>query len=169
MPIHEFYCPDCNVILSFYARTLAAGRRTPGCPHCARKDLDRQVSVFAMTHHRPEGTDAAGDGTGDLGIDESKMEHAINALASEAEGIGDDDPRKAADLMKRFSNMTGIEFTGSMREALDRLGAGEDPEAIEEDLGDKMNEEEPFVVNGQNNRKGGRRPSPKRDQTLYDL
>ena len=111
---------------------------------------------------------------GDLPIDESKMESAIEALASDAESMNEDDPRAAARLMRKFSNMTGMEFNDGMQQALDRMESGEDPEAIEADMGDVMNEEDPFVMPGQKGQKplgksGRTRAAPRRDETLYDL
>jgi len=54
-----------------------------------------------------------------------------------------------------------------MQEAIERMEAGEDPEKIEEEIGDLI-EEEPFVVS---EKKGIRERSraPHKDTTLYEL
>jgi len=65
------------------------------------------------------------------GLDESKMEQAFGRLMKEAEGMNEDDPRRMASLMRRFSHETGINLGGNMEEALSRMEAGEDPEQIE--------------------------------------
>ena len=107
MPIYEFYCSDCHTVFNFFSKTINTGKR-PTCPRCKRKKLARQVSMFAAVGRK--GKEGEGDdGLGDLPIDESKMERAIGALASEAEGIKEDDPRAAARLMRKFSSMTGME------------------------------------------------------------
>jgi len=168
MPIYEFYCPDCHVIMNFFSRSVNT-EKAPKCPHCKKRKLHREVSLFA--------TGSGGgdeEGMDDLPIDESKMESAIEALASEAESINEDDPRAAANLMRKFSNMTGMEFNEGMENALQRMEAGEDPEAIEADMGDVMNEEDPFVMPGSKGAKskgkhGRKRGAPRRDETLYDL
>ena len=50
------------------------------------------------------------------------------------------------------------------------MEAGEDPDAIEAELGDVLEEEEPFALAEKKGSAGGRkRPPPKRDETLYDL
>jgi len=169
MPIYEFYCHDCHTIFSFFARTVNTAAR-PTCPRCRRRKLQRQVSAFAVAGKAREGSD---DDAGDLPIDEAKMENAMNSLAAEAERVNEDDPRQAAQLMRKFSKMTGVEFGGGMQEALKRLEAGEDPEKIESEMGDLMEEEEePLLLSGQKGAKGGRRrsrPPPRRDPRLYDL
>ena len=48
--------------------------------------------------------------------------------------------------------------------------AGEDPDRIEQEMGDVLNQETPFVEDGSQSGAHPRsRPSPKRDDTLYDM
>ena len=78
--------------------------------------------------------------------------------------------RQAAQLMRKFSNMTGMEFGPNMQEALRRMEAGEDPEAVEADLGEALEKEDPFAAEAAaGGRKGVRRPPPRRDEKLYEL
>ncbi len=114
------------------------------------------------------------EGMDDLPIDESKMESAIEALASDAESLNEDDPRAAAQLMRKFSNMTGMEFNEGIEQALQRMEAGDDPEAIEAEMGGALDDEDPFVMPGQKrdksrDKKRKRRGAPRSDETLYDL
>jgi len=167
MPIYEFYCRHCHTVFNFLSRTVNTTKRPP-CPRCKRK-LERQVSLFAMGGG---GTSEEGDDM-DFPVDEARMERAIESLAGEMEGIGEDDPKQAANLMRKFSKMTGLEFGGTMQEALERMEAGEDPEAVESELGNAMDSEEPFVLPEQ---KGGAtakgrhvRGEPRRDKTLYEM
>jgi hypothetical protein len=105
----------------------------------------------------------------DLPIDEAKMEGAMATLASEAEGMNEDDPRAAARLMQRFSEMSGLKLGRNMEEALKRLQSGEDPETIEAEMGDLLDgEENPFELP---DKKASRRlvPPPARDDTLYEM
>jgi len=101
-------------------------------------------------------------------IDESKLERAMSALASEAERINEDDPRQAAQLMRKLTNMTGLELGSGMEEALRRMEAGEDPEQIEAEMGDLLEEEDPLMFQGQK-KSGRRKPPPQKDETLYEL
>jgi putative FmdB family regulatory protein len=161
MPIYEFYCEDCNTVFNFFSRTINTTKH-PACPKCKRKKLDRQMSTFAKISGAKEQ-----DGSDDLPIDEAKMEKAMSLLAREAEGMNEEDPRQAANLMRKLSDVAGIGLGAGMEEALKRMEAGEDPEQIEAEMGDLLEAEEPFLLDG---KKGPRtRRAPKRDETLYDL
>jgi len=165
MPIYEFYCSDCNTIFSFFSRGINTTKR-PLCPKCKKHKLERQISAFAMTGKAKEGGDGGMD---DLPFDEGKMEKAVTALASEAESIKDDDPRRAADLMRKFTKMTGMELGKGMTEALNRMESGEDPEAIEKEMGDLLEKEDPFMMPDKKGAKGKKNRPPSRDETLYEL
>ena len=164
MPIYEFYCEDCNTIFNFFSRSINTTKK-PKCPTCKTKTLSRQMSSFAFTGKAKEDGDMD-----DLPFDEGKMEKAMNMLAGEAENISEDDPRQAANLMRKLTDMTGMELGPGMQEALKRMEAGEDPDAIEAEMGDLLEDEEPFLMP---EKKGGKketkRAAPKRDETLYDL
>jgi putative FmdB family regulatory protein len=164
MPIYEFYCEDCNTIFNFFSKTINTTKR-PNCPKCKKRKLTRQISSFAFTGKAKEGGD-----TDDLPFDEGKMEQAMQMLAGEADKINEDDPRQAANLMRKLSDMTGLELGPGMNEALTRMEMGEDPEQVEAEMGDLLEEEDPFLLpekKGQGRR--SRRPAPKKDETLYDL
>lgn len=165
MPIYEFYCPDCHTIFSFFSRRIDT-ETVPGCPLCDRDKLSRQVSMFAVTGRAKEP-----GGDDDFPVDESKLERAMETLSREAEGVDEEDPRKAAGLMRRMSEMTGMELGQGMEEALRRMENGEDPDRIEAELGDLLDEEDPFRLPEKVGGTGGRlrRVAPGRDDTLYDL
>jgi len=163
MPIYEFYCSDCHTIFSFFSRGVNTTRR-PLCPTCKKRKLERQVSAFAMTGKAKED-----GGADDLPFDEGKMEKAVTALASEAENIKEDDPRHAAQLMRKFTKMTGMELGKGMTEALNRMESGEDPEAIEKEMGDLLEKEDPFMMPDTKGAKGRKNRPPIRDETLHEL
>ncbi len=166
MPIYEFYCRSCNTLYSFLSRSIQPDKRPP-CPKCGRKQLEKQVSLFAATGRAKE---ESADGSADLPIDEHKMETAMDALAREAENVSEEDPRQAAGLMRKFSQMTGMELGAGMQEALHRLESGEEPDAIEAELGDRLEHEDPFVMPEKKGRaRGAVRPPPRRDNTLYEM
>ena len=108
------------------------------------KVLDREFSVY---------------------ITEDEIQSRITALA---EKISEDDPRQAAQLMRKLTEATGLSLGSGMEEALHRLEKGEDPERIEAEMGDLLEGEEPFLAEGRKG-KSGRRPAPRVDETLYDL
>jgi putative FmdB family regulatory protein len=163
MPIYEFFCDSCNVIFNFFSRRIDT-TTAPSCPRCGREKLARRMSTFATI-----GKAAGGEGEDALsGLDESKMEQAFGRLMQEAEGMNQDDPRQMASLMRRFSHETGINLGGNMEEALSRMEAGEDPEQIEQEMGDVLgNDDISFETLKKKAAGGGRRPG--RDEKLYDL
>jgi putative FmdB family regulatory protein len=168
MPIYEFYCEACHTVYSFFAKTVNTDKR-PDCPDCGRSELERQVSLFATTGEAKEPGD-----TDDLPVDGSKMEQAMESLAGEAATLNEDDPRQAAQLMRKLSHETGLQYGSGIEEALGRMEAGEDPETIEAEMGDRLESEDPFVLpstGGTGSPRGAnrlRRP-PRRDETLHEL
>ena len=164
MPIYEFYCIDCNTIFNFFSKTVNTTKK-PKCPKCKTKTLSRQMSAFAVTGKVKEDSEME-----DLPFDETKMEQAMNVLAGEADKINEDDPRQAAQLMRKLTDMTGMQLGSGMEEALGRMERGEDPDKIEEEMGDLLEGEDPFILPG---KKGAglttKRAAPVRDETLYDL
>ena len=166
MPIYEFYCDDCNTIFNFFSRSVNTTKQ-PNCPKCRTKILSRKPSVFSVTKHSGHETEAAAD---DLPMDAGKMERAMELLAGEADRINPDDPKQAANLMRKLTDMTGLELGAGMEEALRRMEKGEDPEQIEAEMGDLLENEEPFILSEKGGPAGKRkRPAPKTDDTLYEL
>ena len=164
MPIYEFYCDTCHTIFNFFSRTVNT-RKVPLCPRCKQNKLARQVSTFAVTGRAKEDDDV-----GDLPLDEGQMEKAMKMLAGEADKISEDDPRQAAQLMRKLTRMTGLELGDGMEEALSRMEQGEDPEQIEAEMGDLLEGDDPFQLKGKKGLTGrARRQAPERDETLYDL
>ncbi len=164
MPIYEFYCKDCNTIFNFFSKTVNTNKK-PQCPKCKSNTLTRQVSLFAITGNAKEDSEMD-----DLPFDEGKMEQAMQMLAGEADKINEDDPRQAANLMRKLSDMTGLELGPGINEALKRMENGEDPERVEAEMGDILENEEPFFVSGKKGKRiKAKRSAPLRDETLYDL
>ena len=139
MPMYEFICSDCNTIFTFFSKTVNT-TKAPACPKCGQNSLSRMMSRFAVTGSSKKKSAADGDseeGFGpELPIDEAKMGKAMETLAAEAEHMNEDDPRQAAQLMRKLTDMTGLKLGDKMEDALNRMEAGEDPEAVEKELGD---------------------------------
>jgi putative FmdB family regulatory protein len=163
MPIYEFYCKDCHMIFNFFSKTINTEKR-PLCPRCEKTQLDRRMSLFALSRNRGEEQDAPMPD-----LDEGKMEKAMNLLAREVENVDENDPRQAANLMRKLTDMTGMNLGPGMEEALKRMEAGEDPEQIEAEMGDLLEGEDPFDLK-QKAAKNPNAPRPPRvDERLYDL
>ena len=165
MPIYEFYCCDCHRIFSFLSRRVGPSRRPP-CPRCDRPRLERRVSRFAISKGL-----SAPDQDGLPEIDEARLERALASMAGEADKINEDDPRQMAGLMRKLYDATGLELGRGMEEAMRRMEAGEDPDQVEEEMGDLLEGEAPLAFDGRSGLKGLRkrlRP-PEIDETLYEL
>ncbi len=162
MPIYEFYCLECHMIFNFFSKSVNTKKR-PLCPRCGKIKLDRRMSVFSTLRNRVEDDDMPLPD-----IDETKMERAMALLEKEAEHVDENDPRQAANLMRKLTDMTGLNLGSGMEEALQRMEAGEDPEKIEAEMGDLLEEEEPFSFKKTLLRATKYRP-PKVDENLYDL
>jgi hypothetical protein len=66
--------------------------------------------------------------------------------------------------------MTGMQLGPGLEEALSRMESGEDPEKVEAEMGDLLENEDPFLLPGKKGKiAGAKRPEPFRDVTLYDL
>ena len=164
MPIYEFYCEDCHIIFNFFSRSVNTTKK-PKCPKCKERTLTRQISLVAFTGKAKEDGDLD-----DLPFDEGKMEQAMRMLASEADKINEDDPKQAANLMRKLTDMTGLKLGDGMDEALRRMEKGEDPEQLEAEMGDLLEEEEPFALPEKKIKETKiKRQEPLRDETLYDL
>ncbi len=164
MPIYEFYCRKCNTLYSFFSASVNT-EKVPWCPRCRKVRLARRMSLFARVSRGKD--EAAADDMPP--IDEAKMEKAMAMLAGEAENLNEDDPRQAAQFMRKLSDAAGMDLGPGMEEALSRLERGEDPEKIEEEMGDLLEAENPFAVEGPKGKKGRRRRKPVVDEKLYDL
>jgi len=140
MPIYEYYCPDCNTLYSFLSPRIDTAAR-PDCPRCGRERLERRPARFAALTRSASG-DGGEDPGDDLGadVDEGRLGAAFESVLGEMEaGGGDpDDPRQMAGMLRRVGEAAGLEPGPQMEEMLRRLEAGEDPEGLEEDMGDAL-------------------------------
>jgi len=168
VPIYEFYCPACHMVFNFLARRPDTAKR-PACPKCGRPELDRRMSRFAISKGRSEPAEGGDDLPADF--DEAKMEAAMAQMAEQGEGLDEDDPRQMARMMRQLHEACGMKLGGAMEEAVRRMEAGEDPDKIEEEMGDLLGAEEPiFGQDRPDIRQLSRRLKPPAvDETLYDL
>ncbi len=149
MPIYEFFCPDCNRIFSFLSKSFNENR-IPNCPKCKGENMTRQISLVSP-YIRKNSISSKDDSISQSGDDserpydpaqEAKMEKAMKVLEKEMAGMNEEnpDPRQLGRLMRRMSEITGEPMPEEMTEAVKRLEAGEDPEKIEEEMGDLFGE-----------------------------
>jgi putative FmdB family regulatory protein len=165
VPIFEFLCPACNRIYSFLSLSSTPSRR-PVCPRCGASDLTRVPSAFAVSgakkteDPKPSSASAEPD---DASM--ARMERELMRMGSELDENDAEDPRTMARMMRRLAEVSGEKMTPTMNEMFRRLEAGEDPDALEEELGPQL-EAEMGEDGGEHGGEGG---SPTRDEGLYDL
>lgn len=121
MPIYEYGCYDCKKRVNVFWRSFSeAEHGTPKCPRCGGTNIKRLVSKVAMLRSEQSRLDALSDPA---------------TLA----GLGTDDPKSLAKLMKKMGNESGEDLGPEFGEVIDRLEAGQDPDDIEKEMPDLMN------------------------------
>jgi len=162
MPIYEFYCDQCNVGFNFFSSKVNTDK-IPDCPRCGKPKLSKQISTFSTIGRTTEENDDPLSG-----FDETKMEHAFESLMKDAENINEDDPRQMATLMRKFTSKTGMQLGDSMEEAISRMESGEDPEQVEKEMGDLIQEED-FTLDSMKKKVLKKAKAIVYDEKLYDL
>jgi putative FmdB family regulatory protein len=160
MPVYEFLCRSCNKIYSFHSFKINPDK-IPSCPKCSAEDLKRVPSRFGINAGSKTDQGPGGDDGTDL--DDPRMEREMMRLASELEGMDENDPRQMAAAVRRMTEIAGEPVTPAMEEMIKRLEAGEDPEKVEEELGDALEDEMGDEAGGF----GGAAPS--HDDGLYPM
>ena len=156
MPVYEFLCASCNRIFSFHSFKIDSDK-VPSCPKCDAEDLQRVPSRFGVGAARKTESDG-----GDP-MDDPRLEREMMKLATDLEGMDENDPRQMAAAVRKMTELAGEPVTPAMEEMIRRLEAGEDPERIEEDLGDA-------IENEMGEEGGGLAgPPPTRDEGLYPM
>ena len=173
MPIYEYFCPDNNRIYQFFAKTVAQGETTPKCPDDPSFRMIKMVSAFVIhgaerksTGAKPAGASDHGGEGGASAPDDPRMEAAMAQMEAEMGAIDENDPRAMGRMMRRMSELTGEPLEGEMEEMVRKLEEGQDPEAIEAEMGDVLGDDpDGGGVGGMGGGFGG---APSRDPNLYD-
>ncbi len=173
MPIYEFACPKCRKIFSFLSHRIQPAH-TPKCPRCGARKLSREISRFALLKGAPEPADTGipGDPTEAGGppmpdFDDPRVEQVMNELERDMDHLDENNPRHMAHMLRKMQQaMPPGTVPKEMETALRRLEQGEDPEKIEEDMGDVLGEW--FGKDGEGSGPGGGAGGYSRDPGLYD-
>ena len=169
MPIYEYACPKCRVIFNFLSRRLKP-EKTPACPKCGNKRMEKQMSQFAMTTGAKEPS-ASGpeqeEGAPPMpDFDDPRVEQAMGELERDMEHMDENNPRHMAHMMRKMKDlMPAGAVPKEIEAAIKRLEAGEDPEKIEEDMGDLLGN---FMGGPEEGGAPGGQMPYKHDGGLYD-
>ena len=141
MPIYEYACPKCRVIFNFLSKRINP-EGLPKCPKCGNKKMAKQLSRFAMTRRLQEPMGKADADTDEPPIpdmDDPRIERAMMEMERDMEHMDENNPKHMAHMMRKMKDLMP---PGTVPKELDvaikRLEAGEDPEKIEEDMGDVL-------------------------------
>jgi putative FmdB family regulatory protein len=168
MPIYEYACPKCRVVFNFLSKRINPDR-SPVCPKCGNRDMTKQLSRFAMSRKlkepaaQPE-TERGEPPTPDF--DDPRVERAMIEMERDMEHLDENNPKHMAHMMRKMKDLMP---PGTVPKDLDiaikRLEAGEDPEKIEEDMGDLLGD----FMGGEGEEGGMGGPGGyTRDSGLYD-
>ncbi len=107
----------------FYRSLSAVNHASARCDRCGSARLARVVSKVRVLRG------AAEDSLGPAGdVDES--------LLNEMGGLDENDPRALGRFMRKMAGETGEDLGPEMNEVIGRLEKGENPDKIEQDMGD---------------------------------
>ena len=141
MPIYEYACPKCRVIFNFLSKRINPDR-LPVCPKCGNKKMTKQMSRFAMSRGLKEPAAKTEPESGEPPMpdfDDPRMERAMMEMERDMEHLDENNPKHMAHMMRKMKDLMP---PGTVPKELDvaikRLEAGEDPEKIEEDMGDVL-------------------------------
>lgn len=171
MPIYEFACPKCRMIFNFLSKRIDP-ERIPTCPKCGNKAMTKQVSRFVSPRGVPEPaakSEAEGDNMPMPNFDDPKVMRVMSEMERDMEHLDENNPKHMAYMMRKMKDIMPADvMPKEMDVAIKRLEKGEDPEKIEEDMGDAfkdfMGPEDPEGMGGYGGGMGGYG----RDSGLYD-
>lgn len=178
MPIYEYACSQCRTVYQFWTQRIG-DPKTPDCPKCGRVEMKRLLSSFAIgkggSSSQKESSLSEPSPMGDSSMPDpfanmspGQQEHAereMMKLMSQAEGLDENNPRQMGAFMRKMTEATGVDFGPEMKEAIRRLESGEDPEKIEEEMGDLFGD----MMGGEPGGAPGSGGGWSYDNNLYDL
>ena len=133
MPIYEYRCSNCKRKVSIFWRSLSAvDESTARCTYCGSAGLSRLVSKVRVIRGGSSGDDSSsGSGAGG---------EADDMDLPGMEGLDENDPRSLGRFLRKMASETGENMGPEFDEVVGRLEKGEDPEKIEESMGDLFGE-----------------------------
>ncbi len=117
MPIYEYRCGDCKQRVGIFQTYKEYGKKKVVCPNCGSEKLARLITRVRI----------------------AKSEDARLESMADPSNFGDldeNDPKSMAKFMKKMGSEMGEDLGPEFNEVVDRLEAGEDPEAIEQSMPD---------------------------------
>ena len=134
MPIYEYRCGNCHRKVSIFWRSFSTVDESKAqCTFCGSTKLSRLASRVRVIRGGGSQSDS-GPAAPDAG------EGADDAMMNELGGLDENDPRALGHFMRKMAAEAGEEMGPEFDEIVGRLEKGEDPEKIEQSMGDLLNE-----------------------------
>ena len=193
MPIYEYYSPDTHKIYSFFAKSTRYKDILPPCPDGQEHKMEKMVSSFAFVGSTDKAEKAnQGDGNNDPDLEDPRMMQAMGEMEKAIAGMDEDspDPKVMGQMMRKMADITGEKMDEGMNEMIAKLEEGQDPEALEAEMGDLLGDDlsaDPNAMNSPNEESGNepkesgtaklkqllknkldKRNAPIKDSKLYD-
>jgi putative FmdB family regulatory protein len=131
MPIYEYRCANCHRKVSIFWRSYSAVDESKAqCSFCGSSKLSRMASRVRVIRGSKSDSDTSSPDVGDGG----------DAMMNELGGLDENDPRALGHFMRKMAAETGEEMGPEFDEIVGRLEKGEDPEKIEQSMGDLLGE-----------------------------
>ncbi len=125
MPIYEYRCEKCRRRFSLFWRTISAAREAEvQCKYCGSENVQRLVSRVRALRSEDQRLEELADPSNFAGLDE-------------------DDPKSMGRFMRKMMKELGDEageLGPEFEEVVDRLESGQDPEEIEKEVPDLMDD-----------------------------
>ena len=183
MPIYEFYSPTTSKIYSFYSRSISLAEKTPLCPDGKEHKMKKLLSGFSITSKDSKDDVDNDPSTVDEGnpmddLDPQKAELLMRELEGATSQMDDEnpDPKQMGQLMRKMCDLTGEKMDEKMEEVVRKLEEGVDPEVLEEQMGDFVDDSESVDSSSSEEKeklkkklKRAFRKKIERDPKLYEL
>jgi putative FmdB family regulatory protein len=130
MPIYEYRCSNCHRKVSIFWRSISAVDESKArCSYCGSTQLSKLASRVRVIRGGSGGGASSDESAPDTGGMDERM-------LSEMGGLDENDPRSLGHFMRKMADQTGEEMGPEFNEIVGRLEKGEDPEKIEQSMGD---------------------------------
>jgi len=122
MPVYEFYCKPCHTIFNFYSKTVRSSEDSPVCPRCSG-GLNKRVSSFSVVESSKRVKSLE-----DLPFNQQRLADGMKKFRAEHERLQDENPSRAASMMKKFSRWLGnVHLEEDKKRAMQRVLDSEEP------------------------------------------
>jgi putative FmdB family regulatory protein len=133
MPIYEYRCANCQRKVSLFWRSFSAVDESKAqCTFCGSTRLTRVASRVRVI--RGGGSNSQSESGGDMPAGGDVDDRMLDEMG----GLDENDPRSLGRFMRKMAAESGESMGPEFDEIVGRLEKGEDPEKIEQSMGDML-------------------------------